>query len=402
MSLPAAISVSPGTFLAIVVASAIAGTLAATIRIGGLGLPAVVLELGAGVLLGPSVLGLHVTAFVTFFADLGLGLLFYFAGYEIDPARIRGRPLRLAILGWAMSLLIAYTVGGVLAAAGIVLSLLYTGSALATTAIGTLIPVLKDVGQLHTRMGTYLLGAGAVGEFGPILLITLALSAESTVHNALILVAFVAVVVLVAVVVQRSSSITVPLFERTLEASAQVAVRWIVVLVFALAFLAYKLGLDLLLGGFAAGVITRQLLQDRELPAFESKVTAIGFGVFVPFFFVVSGMKVDVHALVSSGGAVAKLFLFLALFLVVRGTPSLLLYRRVLRKRERYALAFLSSTQLPLVVAITDLAVSSGHMRPSTSAALVGAAALSTLIFPMVGLRIARAPDGVAGRVVAR
>lgn len=393
MNVAAVISVSPGTFLAIVVASAIAGTLAATIRIGGLALPAVVLELFAGVLLGKSGLHLHVTAFVTFFADLGLGLLFYFAGYEIDPGRIRGRPVRLAIVGWAMSLLIAYTVGGILAAAGIVLSLLYTGSALSTTAIGTLIPVLKDVGQMGTRMGTYLLGAGAVGEFGPVLLITLALSAQSTVHNALILVAFVGVVVLVAVAVQRSSAMTLPLFERTLEASAQVAVRWIVVLVFALALLAYKLGLDLLLGGFAAGVITRQLLQDRELPAFESKLTAIGFGVFVPFFFVVSGMKLDVHALFSSAGGVAKLFLFLGLFLVVRGTPALLLYRRVLSKRDRYALALLSSTQLPLVVAITDLAVSSGHMRPSTSAALVGAAALSTLIFPIIGLRVARSPD---------
>ena len=111
--------------------------------------------------------------------------------------------------------------------------------------------------------------------------------------------------------------------------------------------------------------------------------------MFVPFFFVVSGMKLDVHALVSSGGAVAKLFLFLGLFLVVRGTPAMLLYRRVLSHRERVSLAFLSSTQLPLVVAITDLATSTGHMRPSTAAALVGAAALSTLIFPVVGLRIA-------------
>ena len=391
------ISVAPGTFLAIVVATAVAGTVAATVRVGGLGLPAVVLELLAGVLLGPQVAGLHVTSFIQFFSDLGLGLLFYFAGYEIEPRRIRGKPLELAILGWALSLALAYAIGGALVAAGLVLSLLYTGSALSTTAIGTLIPVLRDVGQLRTRLGTYLLAAGAVGEFGPVLLITLALSAESTVHNALILIAFVAVVVLVALLVQRSSSATVPLFERTLESSAQLAVRWIVVLVFALAFLAFKLGLDLLLGGFAAGMITRQLLQDRELPAFESKLTAIGFGLFVPFFFVVSGMKLDVQALVSSGGAIAKLFMFLGLFLLVRGAPALLLYRRVLGHRERVSLAFLSATQLPLVVAITDLATSTGHMRPSTAAALVGAAALSTLIFPIVGLRIASRPTVVAG-----
>jgi Kef-type K+ transport system membrane component KefB len=397
MNLLAAISVSPGTFLAIVVASAVAGTIAATVKLGGLALPAVVLELVIGILIGPHLLGLHVTPFVTFFSDLGLGLLFYFAGYEIEPHRIEGRPVRLAIVGWVLSLTIAYAIGGALAAAGIVLSLLYTGSALATTAIGILIPVLKDTRQLQTRLGTYLLAAGAIGEFGPVLLITLILSAESTVHSALILVTFVAVVVVIALLAQRSSSLTLPLFERTLEKSAQLAVRWIVVLVFALALLAYKLGLDLLLGGFAAGVITRQLLQDRELPAFESKLTAIGFGVFVPFFFVVSGMNLDVHALFSSAGAVAKLFLFLALFLVVRGTPAILLYRRTLDHRERVALAFLSATQLPLVVAITDLATSSGHMRPSTAAALVGAAALSTLIFPMIGLKVVPAPRVLTG-----
>ena len=269
------------------------------------------------------------------------------------------------------------------------LSLLYTGSALATTAIGTLIPTLSDVGQLRTRMGRYLLAAGAVGEFGPVLLVTLILSAESTLHNALILLAFILIVVIVAVAAQRSFSRTLPLLERTLESSSQLAVRWIVVLVFALALLAYRLGLDLLLGGFAAGLITRQVLQAREMPVFESKLSAVGFGVFVPFFFIVSGMRLDVTALFASVGAVLKLGLFLILFLVVRGTPALLLYRRVLTRREQISLAFLSSTQLPLVVAITELATSAGHMRPSTAAALVSAAALSTLIFPLIGLRIA-------------
>ncbi len=135
-------------------------------------------------------------------------------------------------------------------------------------------------------------------------------------------------------------------------------------------------------------MITRQLLEDRELPAFESKLTADGFGVFVPFFLVVSGMNLDVDALFSSGSGLAKLFLFLALFLIVRGVPALVLYRRVLDRRGQAALALFSSTQLPLVVAITALATAAGHMRPSTAAALVGAAALSTLIFPAIGLRI--------------
>jgi Kef-type K+ transport system membrane component KefB len=384
----AVVNVHPGTFLAIIAAAALAGTLAALAGGRGIVLPVVVIELLLGVVLGPELLGLHPDQFVSFFSDLGLGMLFFFAGYEIDVHRIMGQPLRLALLGWALSLALAYTIGGALAAAGIVLSLLYTGSALATTAIGTLIPILSDSGELRTRFGTYLLAAGAVGELGPILLLTLILSTESAAHNAVILVSFIALAVLVAVLAVRFSERTLPVLERTLENSSQLAVRWIVVLVFALALLASELGLDLLLGGFAAGLITRQVLKTREIPAFDSKLNAVAFGVFVPFFFVVSGMKLDVSALFASASGVVKLIVFFLLFLVVRGTPALLLYRGVLDARERAALAFMSSTQLPLVLAITTLAVELGHMRASTAAALVGAAVLSTLVFPILGLRM--------------
>ena len=154
------------------------------------------------------------------------------------------------------------------------------------------------------------------------------LSTQSALHNALILVAFVALAVVVAVLAVRSAERTIPLFERTIEKSSQLAVRWIVVLVFALALLASELGLDLLLGGFAAGLITRQVLRAREMPLFDSKLTAVAFGVFIPFFFVVSGMRLDVDALFASPSGVAKMAIFFVLFLVVRGTPAMLLYRR--------------------------------------------------------------------------
>ena len=180
------------------------------------------------------------------------------------------------------------------------------------------------------------------------------------------------------------------LFEETLEKSSQLAVRWVVVLVFALALLAFELGLDLLLGGFAAGMITRQVLKDREIAGFDSKLTGVAFGFFVPFFFVVSGMQLDVAALFSSVGAVAKMFLFFALFLVVRGAPAMLLYGDVLNRRDRLALAFFCSTQLPLVLAITTLARETGHMHPSTATSLVCAAVLSTLVYPMLGLKVRR------------
>ena len=385
-------TVDTGSFLAIVVTGAVAGSIAAVAGGRGLFLPVVVLELVLGVVIGPQGLGIaRVNEFTQFFSDLGLGMLFFFAGYEIDIQRIRGRPLRLALLGWVISLAIAYGLGGVLAAVGVVVSLVYVGSALATTAIGTLLPVLSDTGELDTEFGTYLLAAGAVGEFGPVLLLTLVLSTQSPAHSAVILIAFIALAVLVALVAVRSSGHTLPVFERTIEKSSQLAVRWIVVLVFALGLLASNLGLDLLLGGFAAGMITRLVVRKHEVPGFDSKLNAVAFGVFIPFFFVVSGMRLDIDALFASPSGLGKLALFFVLFLVVRGTPALLLYRGVLPLREdRMALALFTATQLPLVVAITTLAVQEGHMLPSTAAALVGAGALSTLAGPLHGLHMRR------------
>ena len=382
------IDLDTSSFFVIVAAAALAA-----LFVLGIGrwvpLPVVVVELVLGILIGPQVLDLaHPDAFITFFADLGLGMLFFFAGFEIDFERIRGQPLRLAGWGWALSLLLAYSIGGALALAGVVLSFVYTGSALATTAIGTLIPILRDEGELRTRFGTYLLGAGAVGEFGPILLITLVLTTTSTLKNGLILVAFISLAVLAAVLAVRSISTGWGALERTIESSGQAAVRIAVVLVFGMVALASELGLDILLGGFVAGIITRLALKGREVHIFESKLTAVGYGFFIPFFFIVSGMKFDLDSLVASPGAMAKMFLFFALFLVVRGVPALLLYRRILDGRDRAALAFFSSTQLPLVVAITTIALDAGKMRTSTAAALVGAAILSTLVFPLVGLRL--------------
>jgi Kef-type K+ transport system membrane component KefB len=384
------IDVDTGSFLLMVLAAAVA-SIAVAVLPRRLAPPVVVVELLLGILIGPQGLGIaDVDDFIQFFSNLGLGMLFFFAGYEIDFDRIRGRPLTLGLWGWAMSLVLAYGLGGI-AAAGVVLSLLYTGSAMATTAMGTLIPVLRDSNELHTRFGTYMLAAGAIGEFGPILLLTLILSTNHPAHEAAILVAFIVLALVIAVSSVRLAWRGWPLLERTLEASSQVAVRIAVLLIFSLVAVANQLGLDVLLGGFAAGMITRAALRGREVEALDSKLTAVGFGFLVPFFFVTSGMNFDLDALTSSLGAMLKLPLFLGLFLVVRGLPAMLLYRGVMDARERMALAVFSATELPLVVAITTIATQTGHMRSTTAAALVGAAMLSTLIFPFIGLTLRRA-----------
>ena len=354
--------------------------------------PVVVLELFIGILIGPQVLGLAESDdFITFFSNLGLGMLFFFAGYEIDFERIRGRPMSLGGLGWLLSLALAYGIGGLLAAAGVVVSFLYTGSALATTAIGTLIPVLRDHDELETGFGTYLLAAGAAGEFGPILLVTLVLSTGHPLHEAAILIAFVLLALALALASVRWAWRGFDILEKTVESSSQLAIRITVLLIFGLVLLAGELGLDILLGGFVAGMITRAALRGRELTAFESKLNAVGFGFLIPFFFVTSGIDFNLDAL-GSASALGKLMLFFGLFLVVRGVPALLLYRGVLEIRDRTALAFFCATELPLVVAITTLAIEGGHMRSSTAAGLVGAAILSTLIFPFIGLALRRTP----------
>ena len=383
------------SFLVIVTVAALAALLAGMIQ-PHLALPVVVIEIVAGIIVGPELLDLaEPDDFINFFSNLGLGMLFFFAGYEIDFARIRGHPLRLALLGWGISLVLAYSFGGLLELAGVVISLLYTGSAMATTAIGTLIPILSDSGELRTRFGKYMLAAGAMGEFGPILLITLVFSTRGTLSNVLILLLFVAIAVATAIIAVRGVGTAWDLIERSLQTSGQFAIRVAVVLVFALAALANDLGLDLLLGGFVAGVIVRLALQGREVSVFESKLTAVGYGFFIPFFFVTSGLKFDLSALTDEASSLLKVPLFLGLFLVVRGIPALLLYRREFDGRDRGALAFFSSTALPLVVAITTIAVDQGHMRTSTSAALVGAAIMSTMIFPLIALKLREGRAGL-------
>jgi Kef-type K+ transport system membrane component KefB len=309
------------SFLVIVGTAALAGVIATTIE-PRFAIPVVVLELLLGIVVGPEGADIaKVDASTQFFSNLGLGMLFFFAGYEIDFERIKGSPLARAAAGWAVSLALAYSIAGLLEAGGIVISGLYTGSAMATTAIGTLIPILSDSGELRSRFGTFLLAAGAVGEFGPILLLTLILTTQSALHEAAILLAFIALAVGVAVLAVRSAGRTLPFLERGLESSSQLMVRWIVVLVFSLVLIANDLGLDLLLGGFAAGLITREILRGHEVAVFDSKLTAVAFGFFIPFFFVVSGMGIAINALFESPSGIVKLFVFLGLFLVVRASP---------------------------------------------------------------------------------
>jgi Kef-type K+ transport system membrane component KefB len=359
--------------------------------------PQVVIFLLGGILIGPHVLGLANAADIQLLADIGLGFLFLLAGYELDPALLRQKPGRLAMTGWAASAILAVGVTAALTAAGYIRDYVPVGLALTTTALGTLLPILRDNGMLAGQLGRHVYAAGAVGELFPILIIAVFL----TKRGHFIALASVALVGLLAIVLSvvpwlaRSRAVQ-RIIQEGQDATGQIVLRWAVVLLFLLLAVASKFGLDVVLGAMLAGIVlriwTRRLSMDTA--GLEHKFDTVGYGIFIPIFFVSSGMTIDLKSIVQNP---LRLLLVLALLLIVRGLPSLLVYRRALPVRERAEMTFITATSLPLLIALADIGQQDGVMLPATAAALVGAGVLSVLIFPLiaVGLHRSVAPANV-------
>jgi Kef-type K+ transport system membrane component KefB len=357
----------------------------------GVRLPLVVLEIALGIVVGPQVLGwAEAGPTIEVLARFGLSALFFLAGFEIDFQAIRGRPLALAALGWLLSFAICLAAGFGLHGCGLVGSGPIVGAALTTTTLGTLMPILRDADELPTRFGAYAVAAGAMGEFGPIILIaTLLGNGEGEHGGTLALMIVFTAIILGAVFVAlnfRPASFVLQL-EAKMHTSAQLPLRLSILVVAVLVFAAKQFGLDAILGALAAGVLVSLACPGKHGEEFRHKLEGLGYGFFVPIFFIVTGLRYDLHALLSSRPALLQLPLFLALFLLVRGLPALLAWRE-LDRRSRLALGLVSATQLPLVVAIADLGVRSGRLQPETAASLVGAGMASVLVFPLAALAL--------------
>jgi Kef-type K+ transport system membrane component KefB len=381
----------PNSLLVILTIAAIAPLLCEWVP--GIRLPLVVLEIGLGILVGPQVLGWAAAGPVLqVLANFGMAFLFFLAGFEINFQAIRGRPLTLAALGWLVSFAIGLGVGFGLQACGLVDSGLIVGAALTTTALGTLMPILRDAKELPTRFGAYVVAGGAMGEFGPILLIATVLGSGEGEHEGslVLMLVFAAIIVAAAVVAinVRPPRLILTLQEK-MHTSAQLPVRISILVLAALVILARQFGLDAILGALAAGIVVALTSPGEHGEALRHKLEGIGFGFFVPIFFVTTGLRYDLQALFSSGAALLQLPMFLTLFLMVRGLPALLV-RQDLDVTARVAFALLSATQLPLVVAITEIGLRSGRLRPETAASLVGAGMASVLLFPIAALAMRR------------
>ncbi|MFD4244070.1 cation:proton antiporter [Streptomyces sp. NPDC058525] len=394
----------PGTFVLITAVAVLAPLLAYGIS-RWLPVPLVIFEILLGILIGPDVLGwAHTGQVIDVLSRLGLAMLIFLAGYEIDFDRVKGDTLKRSVWAWLIALVLGLGIGTLLTRGGGFDKGVYVGTALTSTALGAILPVLRDAGDLRNRFGSVMMAMGAVGEFGPIIAMALLLSGRAPGRSAALLAAFA---VLTAAAVFWALRPKPPWFSnviaKTLHSSAQFAVRLVVLVLVGMLGLAQVLGLDILLGAFAAGLVTRLVLQGaapESSGTVLSKVEAIGFGFLVPLFFVVTGIEFDLEALLGGGRELLLLPVFLLLFVLVRGLPMWLLAPRDLGRRDRSALVLFGSTALPLVVAITTLGVQAGQVEPGEAAALVGAGMLSVLVFPLAGLRL-RA-GGRAGRGAGR
>ncbi|MGN8245159.1 cation:proton antiporter [Cellulomonas soli] len=361
--------------------------------------PQVVLLLAGGVLIGPQGLGWSDPAAVQTLSDLGIGFLFLLAGYELDPRLMRQRAGRLALGAWGTSLVFAVVLVALVLRPASPQALAAGAIALATTALGVLLPILRDSGQLGTRLGTTVFAAGAVGELAPIVVMALLLGSRRSSVAAALLFAFAALVVALAAVPTR---ITLPrvsaLLLRVEHGTGQSTLRLTVVLLVGLLATSAALGFDAILGAFLGGMVLRRWAPG-DVEQLEGKLDVVGWGVFIPVFFIGSGMGLDAASILRTPWLPP---VFLVLLLVVRGGPALFWLRRDLGARERVQVALYSATTLPLLVALTELSVDEGLMPRDTAAALVGAGVLSIIVFPLVAQRLSAEPSAVEGLVAKR
>jgi Kef-type K+ transport system membrane component KefB len=369
-------------------------------------LPAIVLEIVLGIVIGPSGLGwVKPDLPVSILALVGLAFLLFLSGLEIDIERLRGRILKLTALGFVASFAIALVLGLGLQAGGFVKSPLFVAIVLVATSLGVIVPVLKDSGNISSDFGQLVIAAASIADFGAIILLSVFFSGKgstSTTATLILLGVFGLVVGLVGLAiagVEHSMSLS-GVLRRLQDTTAQIRVRAAFVLLIGFTALADSVGLETILGAFAAGALLSLIDRDEAMthPQFRLKLEAVGFGVFIPVFFVTSGLRFDLNALFSSASTVARVPLFLLALYLARGLPAFV-YARLLGRSRSVIAGVLQATSLPFIVAATQIGVQLGVVTRASAAGLVAAGLLSVVISPALGLVLLRREHpGAAGR----
>ncbi|MCC8926443.1 cation:proton antiporter [Rhodococcus sp. I2R] len=350
--------------------------------------PEVVLLLVLGMVVGPNVLNWAADGSeVDLLRELGLGMLFLLAGFEIDVEEITGRGGRRALVTWLFSLGAAFAAVLLLGHTGAITAEIAVAIALTSTALGTLLPILKDSGLQNTALGRTVMNHGAIGELGPVVAMAVLLGSRGDIESVVVLALFVVVAVAVGMLplwVFREGSRVLAVVQRGSDTTAQTTVRLTMLLLITLTAVATAFGLDIILGAFAAGFILRRVMPEGD-EQLETKLGGLAFGFLIPIFFVTSGMSIDIAAVLSAPGALVA---FLVLLLLVRGVPVFVATKldRVdnFSTREQMRVALYATTGLPLIVAVTGVAVDAGEMSSANASILVAAGAITVLALPML------------------
>jgi Kef-type K+ transport system membrane component KefB len=353
--------------------------------------PEVVLLLVFGVIIGPKVLDLaELDGGIEALRELGLGMLFLLAGYEIEVKELTGRGGRRAFVTWLICFALAFGLILLLNFLGVVSAGSAVAIAMISTALGLLLPILKDGGLLNTRVGKAVLNHGAIGELGPVVAMALLLGTGGSFEAIVVLAVFGAVAVAVAMASTRlrPGSSLYSVIKRGSETTAQTTVRLVVLLLVGLGVLAIVFDLDVVLGAFAAGFVLRRALPEGD-ESLEHKLDGLAFGLLIPIFFITSGMAIDPSALAAQPIA---LLAFVVLIIIVRGGPIFLaswLERdppggpRIFTKQDSLRIALYGATGLPIIVAVTSVAVRSGQMTDQHASLLIAGGAITVLLLPM-------------------
>jgi Kef-type K+ transport system membrane component KefB len=382
------------TSVAVVAAVAVAAPLA--LGMSGLRLPSIVLEILLGILVGPQVLGWATRDEpVEVLSIVGLAFLLLLAGLEVDYDRFRGRLLRLTALGYVVSVALALVVGLALKAGELVRSPLLVAIMLSATGLGIILPILKDAGQTSTPFGQVVIAGASIAEVVPIVLLSLFFSGKGGIGAGAVLLATFAVFVLAAAVAIFAAEHSMRLsltFMKLQDTTAEIRVRSAFLLLIVFVVLASKFGLEAILGAFLAGATLKLLDRDDAMTHtfFRRKLEAVGFGVFVPFFFVATGLRLDVDTLFASGSALARVPIFLGALLLIRGLPALLYWPLAERREQILAGGLLQATSLSFLIVAGQLGVDLDLVSSVNYTALVAAGLLSVIVFPLVALGLLR------------
>jgi Kef-type K+ transport system membrane component KefB len=358
-------------------------------------IPAPVIEIVAGIVVGPSVLKwVKIDTPISVLALIGVAFLLFLAGLEIDLERLRGKLLRISLLAYAITLAIGVMIGIGAHAAGLVRNPLLAAVALSATSLGLVVPVLKDAGKAESTVGQYTIAAATVADFGAVLLLSLLFSASKGGPGSKVFMfaSFIVVVLAVAVGLGRAGRTMRfdALVTRLQDTTAEIRVRIAVALLIGFVALAERVGLETILGAFLAGAVLNFVDRDTmSHPRFRLKLDAVGYGFVIPVFFVASGIMLDLRGVFSSASGIVRIPVFLLALLIVRGVPALM-FRREIGLRGSAAAGLLQATSLPFIVTATTIGVSIGAISAVTGAAMVCAGLLSVIIFPAIALALLR------------